>query len=176
MKSLSTLVFALACALAALAPLAMRPASTAAQAAGFPGWPPSFEGRTLTALPLTAIEERFQQNFPGRVGRFTDGRREIIIRWVAEGTRKLHPGGDCFRANGFQLTPRPVAVQGEERWSGFLATRGAQRLEVRERIIDAAGGQWGDVSAWYWAVQLGQSSGPWWAFTVAANGAGPARP
>ncbi len=171
MKSLSTMVFALACALAALAPLAPGPATTAALAAGFPGWPSSFEGRTLKPLPLTAIEERFQQHFPGRVGRFTDGRREIIIRWVAEGTRKLHPSGDCFKANGYQLTPQPVTVQGEQRWSGFLATRGAQQLAVRERIHDAAGGQWSDVSAWYWAVQLGRSSGPWWAFTVADNAA-----
>ena len=175
MKHLSILVFALACALAAMVPLRAGPAHTLA-AAGFPGWPASFEGRPLTQLPLTAIEQRFGQNFPGRVGRFSDGRREIIIRWVAEGTRKLHPSADCFKANGYQLTAQPVTVQGEERWSGFTATRGAYQLDVRERIHDAAGKQWSDVSAWYWAVQLGQTNGPWWAVTVARQGAAPGVP
>ena len=164
----SALAFALACILAALAPFAGAPAHTV-NANGFPGWPRSFEGRPLKQLPLTAIEQRFQQNFPGRVGRFSDGEREVIIRWVSEGTRKLHSSADCFKANGYQLTAQPVTVRGQERWSGFLATRGAQQLAVRERIHDAAGHQWSDVSAWYWAVQLGQSGGPWWALTVAAK-------
>ncbi len=167
MKALPTIVFAVTCALAALAPIGVVAPRTTATADGFPGWPASFEGRALTQLPLTAIEERFQQNFPGRVGRFSDGRREIIMRWVAEGTRKLHPSADCFKANGYQLTAQPVNIKGEQRWAGFLATRGAQTFDVRERIVDAAGGQWSDVSAWYWAVQLGQTSGPWWAITVA---------
>jgi hypothetical protein len=167
MKSWSALLFALACALAALAPWV--PTSPVAAADGFPGWPASFEGRALTRLPLTPIEERFGQNFPGRVGRFSDGRREVILRWVSEGTRKLHPSGDCFKANGYQLTPQPVTTIGAQRWSGFVAVRGAQKFDVRERIHDAAGGQWSDVSAWYWAVQLGQTSGPWWAVTVAST-------
>ncbi|MEJ7807701.1 MAG: hypothetical protein WKG03_17485 [Telluria sp.] len=171
MTSLSTMVFALVCALGALAPLAAGPRNMAALAPGFPGWPPSFEGRRLTQLPLTQIEQRFQKNFPGRVGRFTDGEREIIIRWVAEGTRKLHSSGDCFKANGYQLTAQPVKLKGEQRWSAFLARRGAQQFAVHERIHDADGGQWSDVSAWYWAVQLGQTHGPWWAVTVAANAA-----
>jgi hypothetical protein len=168
MKTWSALFFALACALAALAPfIPASPVSTASD--GFPGWPASFEGRALTRLPLTPIEERFGQNFPGRVGRFSDGKREVILRWVSEGTRKLHSSGDCFKANGYQLTAQPVTIIGAQRWSGFLAVRGAQKFEVRERIYDAAGGQWSDVSAWYWAVQLGQTSGPWWAVTVAST-------
>jgi hypothetical protein len=168
MKSWCALLFALACAFSALAPWIPN-SPVAAAADGFPGWPASFEGRALTRLPLTAIEERFGQNFPGRVGRFSDGQREVILRWVSEGTRKLHPSGDCFKANGYQLTPQPVTTIGAQRWSGFLAVRGAQKFDVRERIYDAGGGQWSDVSAWYWAVQLGQTSGPWWAVTVAST-------
>jgi hypothetical protein len=167
MKSISLMVFVLACVVAALAPLAGGAGGNRAVLDGFPGWPAEFEGRALTALPLTAIEERFQENFPGRVGRFSDGSREIIIRWVSEGTRKLHSAGDCFKANGYVLTAQPVLVADGKRWSGFMAVRGAQQLDVRERIHDAAGGQWSDVSAWYWASQLGQTSGPWWAITVA---------
>jgi hypothetical protein len=169
MKAVAVIVFALACAGAALAPLIQGPQAKVAGADGFPGWPAQFEGAALTQLPLSPIEERFGQNFPGRVGRFTDGRREIILRWVAAGTRKLHPAGDCFKANGYALVALPISVKDGQRWSGFTAERGTQKLEVRERIHDAAGAQWSDVSSWYWAVQLGKTSGPWWAVTVARS-------
>ncbi len=168
MKTFAVMAFVAACAVAALAPLAAgKPPAPGAD--GFPGWPASFEGAPLTALPLSPIEERFQQNFPGRVGRFTDGRREVILRWVARGSRKLHPASDCFKANGYALAALPISVKDGQRWSGFSAARGQQKFEVRERIVDAAGAQWSDVSAWYWAVQLGQTAGPWWAVTVARS-------
>jgi hypothetical protein len=166
MTRLSAWLFVALCVVAALAPLA-APARQPLANGVFPGWPASFEGRPLTALPLSPIEERFQHNFPGRVGRFSDGRREIILRYVAQGTRKLHPASDCFKANGYALVPLPIAVLGDERWSGFRATRGGVAMEVRERIVDSAGAQWSDVSAWYWAVQTGRTTGPWWAVTVA---------
>ncbi|SHG55016.1 hypothetical protein [Massilia sp. CF038] len=166
MKRLAISLFVALCALAALAPLAAPPRAAPAQD-GFPGWPAQFDGATLTALPLSPIEERFQQNFPGRVGRFTDGKREIILRFVAQGTRKLHPASDCFKANGYALVALPIALENEQRWSGFRATRKGTTMVVRERIVDSAGAQWSDVSAWYWAVQMGQTSGPWWAVTVA---------
>ncbi|MGW8394209.1 hypothetical protein [Pseudoduganella sp. HUAS MS19] len=169
MRSFTTIAFAGLCVLAALAPLVFESNAGTRAIAGFPGWPASFEGRKLTPLPLTPIELRFQQNFPGRVGRFSDGEREIVIRWVDQGTRKLHASSDCFKANGYDLTVQPVKIVGNERWSGFTASRGAQKLEVRERIADGHGGQWSDVSAWYWAAQLGRTDGPWWAVTVATN-------
>ena len=169
MKPLSTIAFVGLCVLSALAPLVLEGSASTRAVSGFPGWPASFEGRQLTPLPLTPIEERFQQNFPGRVGRFSDGKREIVIRWVDQGTRKLHASSDCFKANGYELATQPVKVVGNERWSGFIASRAEQKLEVRERIADGNGGQWSDVSAWYWAAQLGQTTGPWWAITVASN-------
>lgn len=169
MKTAAVILFALACGGAALAPLAHRAPAKVAVADGFPGWPAQFEGAPLTQLPLSAVEQRFGQNFPGRVARFSDGRREIILRWVAGPTRKLHPAADCFKANGYALVPLPIAVKDGQRWSGFTAERGAQKLEIRERIHDAAGAQWSDVSSWYWAAQLGKTSGPWWAVTVARS-------
>jgi len=53
------------------------PRSVAAVALVLPaaGWPAALDGRPITALPLTAREARFVSGFPGRVGRFTDGRR-----------------------------------------------------------------------------------------------------
>jgi hypothetical protein len=172
MKSLAAVAFILLCCGAAITPLIVSTGASSVKAGDFPGWPSEFEGRTLTPLALTAIEERFQRRFPGRVGRFTDGRRELIFRWVAEGTRKLHPSADCFKANGYQLSAH--AASGS--WSTFVATRNGQALMVRERIHDAAGAQWPDVSAWYWSVQLGRTDGPWWAITVAESAALPPTP
>jgi hypothetical protein len=172
MRPLAAIAFAGLCALAALAPACVESGASTRVMADFPGWPASFEGKPLSPLPLTPIEVRFQQNFPGRVGRFSDGEREIVIRWVDRGTRKLHASSDCFKANGYELAMRPVKIVGKERWSGFIASRGAQQLEVHERITDGHGGQWSDVSAWYWAAQLGQTSGPWWAITVAKAASG----
>jgi hypothetical protein len=158
-----------ACVLAALVPLVpgTRLATTAPDS--FPGWPSTFEGKLLKRLSLSETEERFQQNFPGKIARFSDGEREIIFRWVSEGTRRLHPASDCFKANGFALVPQPIFLEGDARWSGFTATRNGRTLLVRERIVDGARGQWSDVSSWYWAVQLGQTTGPWWALTVASH-------
>src|SRR5439155_24588963 len=103
----AALPFLAACVIAAAAPLVPAPQAPAA-AAGFPGWPAEFEGRPLRPLPLTALEERFADNFPGRVGRFSDGDREIILRWVAHETRRVHPAADCFKASGYELTPKPI--------------------------------------------------------------------
>jgi hypothetical protein len=89
-------VLLLAAAVAALAPFATR-SSGAVASAPFPGWPTHYDGRALTELPLTPREAGFTQDFPGRVGRFSDGQREIIIRWVGAPTRRLHPAADCFR-------------------------------------------------------------------------------
>lgn len=162
--------FVLLCLCAALLPLATPQSGPRAQSyriTTFPGWPAQFEGRNLQPLPLSALEQQFQQDFPGKIGRFTDGQREIILRWVTDGNRRLHPAADCFKANGYTLQTRPMITKGTERWSSFLATRGSTRLLVSERIMDEAGGQWSDTSAWFWATQLGKTGGPWWAVTVA---------
>lgn len=161
------------CLAAAIAPLAMSGKSVPSgkEASGFPGWPDTFENRALTPLPLTALEERFARDFPGRIARFTDGRREIIMRWVARPTRKLHPAADCFKANGYTITAQPIREVAGQRWVIFSAVRGKQRLLVSERIHDANGRQWSDVSAWYWANQMGGGAAAW-AITVAQKEAG----
>ncbi|OGB20810.1 MAG: hypothetical protein A3I66_19575 [Burkholderiales bacterium RIFCSPLOWO2_02_FULL_57_36] len=161
--------FLIACVAAALAPLAVggKPASPGIKAiTGFPGWPTTFENRALTRLPLSALEERFARDFPGHIARFTDGKREIIMRWVAHPTRKLHPAADCFRANGYTVTPRPIRETGGQRWATFLAAHGKRNFLVSERIHDQNGRQWSDVSAWYWANQM-DDGGASWAITVA---------
>jgi hypothetical protein len=170
-------IYAGACVLAFLAPWIFAPAKTPGHAAGvvFPGWPGHFEGRALTRLPLSEREERFGGDFPGQVARFTDGRREVIIRFVTEATRKLHPASDCFAGIGYRIRPLPLKVDETRiRWGSFIAERGDEQLRVHERIYaNAGGGSWEDASAWYWAAVSGDSLGPWWAVTVAERDANP---
>ncbi|MFC4313050.1 hypothetical protein ACFPN2_28470 [Steroidobacter flavus] len=161
--------FLVACLVAALTPLA-SPKPAPVVTANFPGWPTTFEGRPLRALELTDIEERFVRSFPGRIGRFSDGRREIVLRWIAAPTRKLHAASDCFKGSGYHVTPLPLQTTDGNAWGAFSAERHDQRLNVREAIVDASGRRWTDVSAWYWAAVRDETRGPWWAITVAAAG------
>lgn len=177
--------FLILCLGAALLPLVdgVTRQEVIANDVSFPGWPETFEGKPLTRLPLSPLETAFQKDFPGQLARFTDGRREIIFRWVTQKTRKLHPSSDCFKASGYGITPLPLEIRDGEQWSRFTANRGGQKLVVSERIHAGNGGQWSDFSTWYWDSQGGDSQGgekgagsaaeadkhqgPWWAVTVA---------
>jgi len=166
-----TALYLTICLLAALMPmlpLRAKQSSAANSRVAFPGWPTQLEGRPLTLLPLTERELRFSKDFPGHIGRFTDGKREVIIRWVTEATRRLHPASDCFEGVGFSVQPLPLHVDEHgSRWTSFTATRGNERLHVREGIYADSGESWSDVSSWYWAALQETSAGPWWAITVA---------
>ncbi|MGE5605927.1 MAG: hypothetical protein ACM3YE_09570, partial [Bacteroidota bacterium] len=82
--------FLISCLVAALIPF-LDLSNTLSSIEEFPGWPRHFEGKPLNQLPLTNREREFAKDFPGCIGRFTDGNRELIIRWVTRDTRKLHP-------------------------------------------------------------------------------------
>lgn len=158
----------LALAAAAIAPMTARPPAHPILASAFPGWPASFEGRPLQLLPLAEREAGFVRGFPGRIGRFSDGHREIVARWVAEPTRRLHPSADCFRGLGYRIESADSETDAfGRRWSAFLAIKEGQTLHVRELIVGPDGRSWSDVSSWYWPAALGRVAGPWWAFTVA---------
>lgn len=170
MRRVAMAVLLVAATVAALAPLITRSGGAAAVVAdgNFPGWPAHYEGRALTELPLTPRELAFVRDFPGRVGRFSDGRREIIIRWVGAPTRRLHPAADCFRGSGYSVTPLPVGRDAAGAAMGcFRASHGADVLTVCELIRDERSASWPDVSAWYWNSMLGASPAPWWSFVVA---------
>jgi hypothetical protein len=159
----------LAAAAAALAPLIER-GNGAAAGAPFPGWPTEYEGRPLSELSLTPREAAFVQDFPGRVGRFTDGQREIIIRWVGAPTRRLHSAADCFRGSGYTITPAAARKTSDGATMGcFRATLRGASMTVCEVIRDERGGNWSDVSAWYWDGMLRSSAPPWWSFVVAQS-------
>jgi hypothetical protein len=163
---LAVLLTAVAAAIAPLAGKNDRAASAAAD--GFPGWPTHYEGATLEELPLTPREAAFTRDFPGRVGRFSDGHREIIIRWVNAPTRRLHPAADCFRGSGYSTTPLPSRRNANGAAMGcFRASLRGDAMTICEVIRDDRGETWPDASAWYWHALLGASPAPWWSFVVA---------
>lgn len=159
-------LFFLVCGVAALAPRWER--ADPVQTSSVPLWPESFENGALVPVELSVAERQFHRSFPGAVARFTDGKRELILRWTTQGTRKLHPSVDCFRGLGYQVTPLAPRVDGRgARWGCFRASRGPLQLLVRERIADTTSAQsWCDVSSWYWSTLLRHSAGPWLAIAV----------
>jgi hypothetical protein len=161
------LIFLAAAAVAATVPLlTVRTASPSLPA--FPGWPAEFDGRPLTALALGVGERRFEADFPGKLGRFSDGSREIVIRWVTEATRSLHPTADCYRFSGFEVMPLPLHMDASgRRWAAFEAHRGQDRCRVFERMVDDRGNSWTDVSEWYWSALTAATDGPWWSYAWA---------
>jgi hypothetical protein len=169
----ATMAFLIAALAAALVPLVDRSRDArAATMHGFPGWPTTYEGRTLTELPLSPREMGFVRDFPGRVGRFSDGRREIIIRWVDAPTRRLHPAADCLRASGYRIVPMPARTDASGVTMSCVRASGpAGDMAVCEVIRDERGQSWPDVSAWYWHAMLGASPAPWWSFVVAEKSA-----
>lgn len=134
----------------------------------FPGWPEAFEGRKLVDIGLSEREKYFSADFPGKIARFTDGRRELILRWLAKPTRKLHPAADCLKGAGYQISPLPIAVGSSGRqWGCVKAEKGSEVLKVCERISGSGSAAWTDASSWFWSATLDKSSGPWWSITIA---------
>ena len=157
----------LLCAVAAAVPLAVSDPAPDSRGAAFPGWPTELDGVPLEPRATPARDARFLAGFPGRVATFAAGSREVVMRWVATPTRRLHPAVDCYRAVGFAT--RPLPARRDElgrRWGCIEASRGNARVRVAARIVDADGASFSDVSSWYWAALLGKSRGPWWAYAV----------
>ena len=164
------------CALAALRALGPdRSWSAGTESAnGFPGWSAAPIPTGLSPLALDAREVRFAREFPGQIAAFTDGYSTWIVRWLRHPTRRLHPACDCLRATGYTVKPEPIFVVNDgTHWGTLTAMRGPERLLVRERILDAKGREFTDVSAWFWAAALDQSAGPWWCLTRIEAGAAP---
>jgi hypothetical protein len=124
-------------------------------------WPARFEGRPI--LPMVAAPEDalLARGFPGHVARFSDGRRQIVLRQLGAATRRLHPASDCFRAIGYDIEPAPMRLTPDGAASCFTARRGERTLRACERIRDSSGASWPDISSWYWAALLGHGKGPW---------------
>ncbi len=154
--------------LAALVPFFEQSNTYQGERRNFTGWPTVFRGRPLIPLQSNAVEARFAERFPGRLARFTDGERELVFRYLERPTRQLHAAADCFKGSGYDVVPEPVHRDTDGELMGCVtATRDGRTVRVCERIFDAEGASWYDVSSWYWAALLKQSKGPWWAVTFA---------
>ena len=164
--------FIVCCVLAVAAPFVARQSKLSADSLPFPGWPAELESHDLTEQPLTEREQQFTRDFPGKIARFTtDDSREVIFRWITQGTRALHPASDCFRGLGYSIRPLPLTVDAAgNRWGTFEAQRDNESLLVRERIYSVGGAEsWAYVSSWYWQTTFGKAAGTngWMAVTIA---------
>lgn len=162
------LLLAAVLALCGLAPLAQRAAALADTSMQPPEWPTVWEGHALRPLAMSAVELRFAARFPGHIARLTDGEQVLVLREVRQPTRMLHPAADCYRGLGYRIAQAQLERDAQERvWRCFIAERDGRRTRVCERIVDAQGQAFTDASSWFWAAQLGQSTGPWQAITTA---------
>ena len=165
MRALSP--FLLVCLVSAVAPCFYTDSPASGEVTAFPGWPVQLEEKLLTQVALTPQEVRFQKSFPGRIAKFTDGRRIIVLRWLTQVSRKLHPAADCFKGLGYTVSPLPVWRDSHGRlWGCSEANSSGDSVKIRERVFDESGQSWPDISSWYWSASLGKSAGPWWAVTV----------
>jgi hypothetical protein len=164
-------LFGLLASAAALAPLFPSGTEVGGVAGSPRPWPTSYESRPITPLPAAPEDRLLAGRFPGRIARFSDGRRQIVLRQVDAATRRLHPARDCFRAIGYEIAPAPMRLApGRGPASCFTATRGGRHFVACEQVADAHGRTWPDISSWYWSALLGTSSGPWLAsLTVEAD-------
>lgn len=164
-----SIVFLLACLAAFIVPFWGHRTSNTVQLKSVE-FPKTLADRELQQLELTEREKYFLEDFPGEVKRFTDGEREIIIRFVTEATRKLHPSADCFSAIGYQIKPLPLKIdEKNNRWACFSAKKDADNLKICERIYTESGDSWTDVSSWYWSALSDVNTNGYWAITVAEN-------
>ncbi len=132
--------------------------------------PVLWDGQPMRPLALGEVERRFARRFPGTIARLTDGQRVMVVRTVQQPTRMLHPAADCYKGIGYQIHDEQLVTVGQHRLQRcFVAERAGQHLRVCEHITDAAGQNFTDTSAWYWASITGTSIGPWQAITTAES-------
>lgn len=130
----------------------------------------SFNGEQLPLQPIapTPEEEAFSRSFPGHIGVYRWGDRQVILRRVDRATRKLHPASDCLRAAGYSTgNAVTVTLADGTRWSRFHATRRGERLTIHERVVSECNDDtWTDIPAWFWSALNRPLNGPWRAETV----------
>ena len=164
----AVILFSLVQIFVALMPLIQAHRGEATANSVFPGWPREFEGEQLSEIGLSDRELAWAKDFPGKINRFTDGTREIVIRYVTKATRSLHPSSDCMQALGFKIRPLRIRRDGAGTlWNCFTADKpGAASRTLCEQIRDDQGNYWSDTSSWYWSALTRPNSGHYWAFTV----------
>ena len=159
--SRSALLFGLLALASVLAPL-LPAQSGGAESGPSSRWPARFDGRPIAPISPAPEDRLLARSFPGTIARFSDGRRQIVLRRVVAATRRLHPARDCFRASGYKVKAAPMRMVPDRGASAcFTAVRNGRSFLVCEQIRAADGRSWPDISSWYWSALLGTSDGPW---------------
>lgn len=141
--------------------------SSAVASTKFPGWPKTVFGLDLRALPDSPQDQVFLQGFPGKAARFQSGGAQVVMRWVNQESRQVHPSSDCYRGMGYEVSWLPILIDGKgHRWRHFTASKGNEELEIKELIYDEQSRSWSDVSSWYWDAATKKTQAPWWVLTV----------
>ncbi len=129
--------------------------------------PEEMRSYDLEPMGLKGEADRFARYFPGKIEMYSFDGGIVILRQVNQMTRSVHPAQDCFKGAGYKVALKPHFVDaGKRMWGTFGAERGSENYRVRERIIGKTGGAWTDVSSWFWAGVLGQTSGGWIVITL----------
>jgi exosortase/archaeosortase family protein len=129
-------------------------------------WPSTFENTTLVEIAPHESGAVFLKTFPGAVKIFRCGEDTIIVRYIAQPTRKLHASVECFRAAGWSVSRQGLVTHDDgSLWASAEAYRNGRHLRLEERIIGTGSGSWTDPSAWFWDAAVRGAEGPWWAFT-----------
>jgi len=138
-------------------------------------WPANLDGVALVELPLSELEQRFARSFPGQIGRFAWGEREVIMRRTIRPTRRMHPAADCLRAAGFVTRAEPLFRDSDGGlWGCSTARKDGRRWRVLERYLNSDGSLLAtDASAWFWQAMAQPDEGPWTAVTVIEELGGP---
>lgn len=163
--------FFIACVVCAILPflLAGRAIDPAQASMPIPkcGWPDTFAGEALRPVALTVRQAELAAGFPGEIKVFLAGHQTVIYRCITQATRQLHPAADCYRAGGYEIKYLPAYTDHQGlRWGACEASRGAERMQIHERIFDNRDHSWTDVSTWYWAALMGRTTGPWWSIVT----------
>jgi hypothetical protein len=166
-QPLVLMVFAL-CALAPLAVYHAQAGIASSKSLSAFEWPQQLDGKPLRPMALGAVENRFAQQFPGRIGKFSTEDEAVTLRTVDRPTRMLHPATDCYRGLGYRILDSRLERDSKGRlWRCFTAWRDGVAYRVCERIEAADGQGFTDTSAWFWSAALEKSAGPWLAITKA---------
>jgi hypothetical protein len=124
--------------------------------------PPGVDLSNFTEVQLIDKEKLLETSFPGATKRFESANQQLIVRYIVEPSRKVHPAEMCFRAWGYKIVWRPGRGGKNGRSSCFEAEREGKRCLVCEQVIATDAESFPDVSAWYYQAILGRTKGPWW--------------
>src|SRR5690606_26721067 len=101
-------------------------------------WPSTFDNAALVEMPPHESDTTFLKAFPGAVKIFRCGDDILIVRYIAQPTRKLHASVECFRAAGWSVSRQGLAqCKDGTVWARADVYRNGRHFQLEERITGA---------------------------------------